>query len=146
MPNEKFCCSGMLHIFITVRLAFLSLLDLLFQFSCNSFLAWSTISSNMYSIFIFYLTTYLYILVIEPYMVNSRCRSQAGPSAACSNVLESMLEESSRNGSDRSAGVLLVQAEAPSMVSSRSSLTLNIYGGHIGVIGQTGRTSNWVYF
>lgn len=41
--------------------------------------------------------------------------SQAGPSATCSNVLESMLEESSRNGSDRSAGVLLVQAEAPSM-------------------------------
>lgn len=41
--------------------------------------------------------------------------SQAGPSAACSNVLQSVLEQSSRNGSDSSAGVLLVQAEAPLM-------------------------------
>lgn len=40
---------------------------------------------------------------------------QAGPGAACSKVLESVIKDSSRNGSDKSAGILLVQAQAPSM-------------------------------
>lgn len=59
-------------------------------------------------------------------MVNSDCRSKAGPGAACSIVLQSVIKESNQHGSDRSAGVLLVQAEAPSMVSSWSDLLSNL--------------------
>lgn len=40
-------------------------------------------------------------------------RSHAGPVAACSKVLESVIEDNS----DTSAGFLLVQAEAPLVVS-----------------------------
>ncbi|KVH87947.1 Peptidase T2, asparaginase 2 [Cynara cardunculus var. scolymus] len=41
--------------------------------------------------------------------------SQDGPGAACSKVLQSVIEDSNRNGSDKSAGILLVQADAPSL-------------------------------
>ncbi|KAM0048287.1 putative hydrolase [Helianthus debilis subsp. tardiflorus] len=40
---------------------------------------------------------------------------QAGPGAACSEVLESVIKDSCQRGSDRSAGILLVQAEASSI-------------------------------
>ncbi|KAI7729379.1 hypothetical protein M8C21_018640 [Ambrosia artemisiifolia] len=40
---------------------------------------------------------------------------QAGPGAACSEVLQSVIKDSCQRGSDRSAGILLVQAEAPSI-------------------------------
>ncbi|XP_071706866.1 putative threonine aspartase isoform X2 [Rutidosis leptorrhynchoides] len=45
----------------------------------------------------------------------------AGPGAACSKVLQSVIKDSNQRGSDRSAGILLVQAEAPSMGPGSSS-------------------------
>ncbi|KAJ9563252.1 hypothetical protein OSB04_008412 [Centaurea solstitialis] len=50
--------------------------------------------------------------------------SQDGPGAACSKVLQSVIEDSSRNGTDRSAGILLVQADAPSLGPGSSSKQL----------------------
>lgn len=49
--------------------------------------------------------------------------SQAGPVSACTKVLQSVIQESSKHGNDRSAGILIAQAEA-SVTIPGSSPTL----------------------
>lgn len=60
--------------------------------------------------------------VVPSEAVNScNCgRSQAGPVSACTKVLRSV-HEADQSGNDKSAGVLLVQAETSAMVSLQTS-------------------------
>ncbi|KAK1425220.1 hypothetical protein QVD17_20567 [Tagetes erecta] len=57
---------------------------------------------------------------------------QAGPGAACLKVLQSVIEDSCQQGRDGSAGILLVQAEAPSIGigSSRQLKSVEIAAGY----------------
>lgn len=43
--------------------------------------------------------------------------SRAGPASSCLKILRSVIQENKDSGADRSAGVLLVQADTPIMVS-----------------------------
>lgn len=60
------------------------------------------------------------------------CRSQAGPASACTKVLRGVIREESQSTNVIDAGILLVEAEAPKLVSnskmkSYTILFLTIY-------------------
>ncbi|CAK9180057.1 unnamed protein product [Ilex paraguariensis] len=51
----------------------------------------------------------------------SSALSQAGPASACMDVLGSVMPQNGQHGTDKTAGILLVQAEAPVLVSGSSA-------------------------
>lgn len=52
--------------------------------------------------------------------------SQAGPVSACTKVLRSVIQESSKRGTDRSAGILIALAEAPITIPGSSPILKSV--------------------